>query len=117
MIFALQGYVAFNTTNDRDQVVQFLTGGGTPRVAPTTVTPTGTWQNRVVSGAQFDTGKPGIALEVRYLTRQEADDLWTDIISALGSRSVQPGSFLYAHDCTNDEPGVNNCVITFQQSW
>lgn len=103
MVFAVQAFLAFRNTARRDTISNTI---------QTRIAGVGTFGELERSDATSAAGDPAVALAIRFLTRAEADQFWTDVQAFVGTGVNGPvtGSYLSRHDCPHDQATRAPCA-------
>lgn len=108
MVFCAQAQLAFSSGARRDAVLADVEARivGRPR-----------WDADVLQAESFRFGTHGIRVELRFVSRADADDLLARMEAfAVGQRLPEPGSWMTVHDCTHDE-ATNACLVVARRDW
>jgi hypothetical protein len=110
MVYCVQVAATFATTTARNRAQDAVNTAilnhprwGVDRVEATD----GSW-NGVTRHALY--------VEVRFTSQADGAAVWSQLQTALGSRTPKPGSSLTLHTCTHDED-TDSCVIVETQEW
>ena len=107
-MYCAQAQLAFSTVARRDVVLADMEArvAGRPR-----------WDVDVLEPAVFRHGEHGIRVELRFVSRLDADDLLARVEGfATGVRTPLAGSWMTVHDCSHDE-ATNACAVVSRRDW
>lgn len=110
MVYCIQAQLAFQNAARRNAVSSNIQ---TYIASKTTWGPVGRTDYTNMAG------QPAVGLEVRFTTRAEQDQAWTDIQNFVGTGVNGPvtGSTIYRHDCTHDQAKPVGCVVAETRNW
>lgn len=108
MVFGVQALLAFNTAQRRNTIQNAIT---------TRISGKGRFGADRLTGTANRVGPNGLAVELRFVTKLDADDLQAFIeAQATGQNTPLDGSWLRVHECSHDE-GTNVCTPLFERVW
>ena len=110
MVYCVEARLAFSTSARRDTILADIQSriSGKQR-----------WSVDVLVAADLSprVGQFGIIVELRFISKADADDLKNRIEAfATGQRLPVAGSWITIHDCSHDE-GTNSCTAVVRRDW
>ena len=108
MVYCASAQLAFSTAARRNAVL----ADAQARIAGKQ-----RWSVDTLTAEPFRFGANGIRVELRFVSRADADDLMARVEAfATGVRAPLAGSWLTLHDCSHDE-GTDVCTVVGRRDW